>query len=113
MTPSRPHFQTTHSAPITVSPEEGAIDLLSSSDEFSNLRNKLRSSLEVFGEEEYQTALPEIRRILIEGINSGKSASQIETELDALYESYNKPFGIDLSSISYGRATASMGTPQT
>lgn len=101
------------SNPVQTPDENDALSTFESLDAFSDLRRKLRNSIEVFGEDEFKTVHPEIRRILIDGINSQKPVAQIESELDALYEQYDKPFAIDLSSIYTGSANAHIEYPST
>ena len=98
----------------TLTPDEnGALSMFESLDAFSDLRKKLHDNIEVFGEDEFKVVYPEIRRILIDGINSQKPVAQIESELDALYEQYDKPFVVDLSSIFRGGARAQIESPST
>lgn len=87
--------------------------MFESLDAFSDLRKKLLNNIEVFGEDEFKAVHPEIRRILVDGINSQKPVAQIESELDALYEQYDKPFVVDLSSVHNGRANAHIEQPST
>ena len=107
-----PTGQSSQVARLT-SAENDALTMFESLDSFSDLRNKLLNNIEVFGEDEFKLVQPEIKRILVDGINSQKPIAQIESELDALYESYNKPFNLDLSPIHKGGATASIESPST
>lgn len=81
------------------------------SPQYIDLYNKLAYNLKVFGDDEFAAVQPRIKQILENGINNGKSAAEIESELTQLYESVNKPFNLGSGEIRRGRASAKIEGP--
>lgn len=74
--------------------------------EFYSLRKKLNETMQFFGKDQFMEAQPQLKQIIEEGIASGKSPADIESEIANLYAKYDKPFGFDKNEFGQGRATA-------
>ena len=61
------------------------------SSKFKDLLNRVTYSLGVFDDTDFATIRPKVQSILEEGYRAGKSPEELESELDMLWESYNKP----------------------
>lgn len=105
------------SAP-TMSPYSPAVpltprEIFTNNPEFGSLREKLSKYIGLFGKEQFAEVQPKMLKILEDGIASGKSPADIESEIADLYVQYDKPFGFVSDSFGGGNANASRYNPHS
>lgn len=60
-------------------------------DSYGDLLQRVAYSLGVFDDADFATVRPQVNSILEEGYRAGKTPTDIETELSAIWSQYNKP----------------------
>lgn len=104
-TPTRSPYSPT----VSLTPRE----IFTNSPEFGSLREKLAKYIGLFGNEQFAEVQPKMLQILENGITSGKTPADIESEIAKLYAQYDKPFGFVNDFFGGGNANALRYNPHS